>query len=546
MLRLLGPPTVHWDGVSLPWPRTRPGALLACLAYRDQWVGRDELALLLRPDVPDAEARRYLRQLIHRAARFAWAAALEVAEDRLRWRVASDVLALLQRSLVRRLGDDRFALHAFVARGATRAPDETTRDAHAAFVLAWLARLTPELVGGPAQARAVGQVHAALADVRQAWTWALERGMLAPLAEALQPLEHVLHARNSWDLAEALYGAAVRRLGDDACPPVGDGLARRLWARLQVRLANTERYLQRTDSARDRLRRVLAQEATDLRSAPSGNRDDGTNAFERVRLEALLELAKLDEFVRVYTGARQGYEAVLSEAHPGRDDDLLVQAFSGVCNLAFAVGGDLDQAMEHGETAVRVARALGDRDLLSVALINLGAAHHDMGRPRAVRRHWREAPELAAVLGHRQREAAVLDNLAAVSQTLGEVVAAREAFERSRALRYEVGDRPGAARVLLNLGRLAQREGALEEADAYVEAAVGEYEQVDDPADLAWALAVHARIRVALDDLRAARRDTERALRLGRSARDRVAMLAGLLAAAAIHGRGGDTALAIG
>ncbi len=513
----------------------------------------------LRTDAPDVPTRhRSLEHLVRQAWEALSPSATGVLERLAVFRTSFSIeaskavagadldtlLALLQRSLVRRVDDDRFELHTLVARAATRPPDEATRDAHAAFVLEWLASLTSELVGGPAQARAVGQVHAALADVQQAWTWALERGMLAPLAEALQPLEHVLHARNSWDLAEALYGAAVRRLGDVAGPPVDDGAARLLWVRLHVRLANTERQRQRTDGARRRLQSVLARLAGDVRSAPAGNRVDGADAFERVRLEALLELAKLDENVRVYASAHQGYESVLSEARPGRDDDLVVQAHTGVCNLAFAVGGDLDHAMEHGEVAVRVARALGDRDLLSVALINLGAAHHDMGRTRAARRHWREAAELADALGHRQREAAVHNNLAAASQALGEAAAAREAFERSLALRYEGGDRPGAGRVLLNLGRLAQNEGALEAADAYVEAAVREFERVDDPADLAWALAVHARIRVALDDLRAARRDTERALRLGRSARDRVAMLAGLLAAAAIHGRDGDTLLA--
>ena len=539
--------------------RTRSvGALLA-----EVRVGVDDL----RTDAPDVPTRhRSLEHLVRQAWEALSPSSRAVLERLAVFRTCFSIeaaravagadldtlLALLQRSLVRRVDDDRFELHTLVARAAARPPDEGTRDAHATFVLAWLASLTPELIGGSAQAQAVAQVHAALPDVRQAWSRALERGMLAPLAEALQPLEHVLHARNSWDLAEVLYVGAVAALGGDTGPSAGegrpsadesrssagDGAARHLWARLQVRLANAERYLQRTDSARGRLRHVLAAAARGPYAPPSDVLDDGVDTFERVRLEALLELAKLDEIVRVYDAARHGYEAVLAAARPGRDDDLLVQAHTGLCNLAFAVGGDLDHAMEHGEAAVRVARGLGDRDLLSVALVNLGAGHHDMGRLRAARRHWREAAELAATLGHRQREAAVLNNLAAVSQALGEGAAAREAFERSLALRYEVGDRTGAARVLLNLGRLAQREGALEEADTYVEAAVGAYEQVDDPADLAWALAVHARIRVELDDLRAARRDAERALRLGRSARDRVAMLAGLLAAAAIHGRG--------
>ena len=489
-------------------------------------------------DALEPPAHAALQQLTVFRGAFALAAAEQVAGADL-----DTVLALLRRSLLRRVDDDRFELHALVKRGAEQPPSAVTRDAHARYMLAWLAERAPDLTGGDGQPQALDQVHAVSADIREAWEWALEKRALGLLEAAVQPLEYALHARSLWELARELYRAGVEAFGGEGGPSDEDP-ALHLWARLQVRLANAMRQQSRTEAARTLLVSVLTRVGRAELVPPALHATTPCGA-RRLLLEARLELAKLDESVRAYQAAEQGQRAVLAAAEPGRDDDLLVQAHTGLGNVAFSVGGDLDEAMEQYEAAVELARRLGDRNLLSLALINLGAGHHDLGQHAAARRNWRQAAELAAALGHRQREAVVLNNLASASEVLGDGAAARDAYARSLALRYELGDRVGAARVLSNLGRLAQRSGALEEADAYVEASVREYERVDDPADLAWALATHARIRVELGDLRSARRAGERALRLGRLAGDRVGMLSGLLAAAAVHRHVGCEACAV-
>jgi DNA-binding SARP family transcriptional activator len=61
---LLGQPLVRHDGQPVIIPRVQSRSLLYCLGSQQQPVSRDELNLLLWPDIPDKVARRHLTQQI--------------------------------------------------------------------------------------------------------------------------------------------------------------------------------------------------------------------------------------------------------------------------------------------------------------------------------------------------------------------------------------------------------------------------------------------------------------------------------------------------
>jgi predicted ATPase len=69
---------------------------LAYLAYKNDWVSRDELAHLFWSDVTTEVARHSLRQLIKRLKVLSLPRGLEIEHERLRWQVASDVKAFKQ------------------------------------------------------------------------------------------------------------------------------------------------------------------------------------------------------------------------------------------------------------------------------------------------------------------------------------------------------------------------------------------------------------------------------------------------------------------
>ena len=71
-------------------PVDKPASLLYHLAQRGDWVTRNELAFLYRPDADADLALANVRKLLHRAREHPWAAGLEVERFRVRFQVESD------------------------------------------------------------------------------------------------------------------------------------------------------------------------------------------------------------------------------------------------------------------------------------------------------------------------------------------------------------------------------------------------------------------------------------------------------------------------
>lgn len=92
-LHLLDDPHLEKNGARLEFPSSKSLSLLFYLALRGEWVSREELADLFRPESDEATARHYLRLLLAKTREFSFAETLEVTKQRLRWLVDSDVKA---------------------------------------------------------------------------------------------------------------------------------------------------------------------------------------------------------------------------------------------------------------------------------------------------------------------------------------------------------------------------------------------------------------------------------------------------------------------
>jgi predicted ATPase len=131
------------------------------------------------------------------------------------------LLALMNKSFLRRSGDGRFSRHPLVwqyARERSEAhPDElqASRDRHAAYFLAFLAA-RHEAYQHADGARMMLEIDAELENVTAAWQWACERELRAALRSAAASLGRYCWAWGRYDLQDELFPRALEVAADDA------------------------------------------------------------------------------------------------------------------------------------------------------------------------------------------------------------------------------------------------------------------------------------------------------------------------------------------
>lgn len=103
-VQLLGPARVLLSSGAVAFEVDKRYQCLGYLAWKGDWVRRDELAFLFWPDVDTARARHSLRQLIRRVRALPWAPEVEPERQRIRWRARTDVAELMRLVAARDLG----------------------------------------------------------------------------------------------------------------------------------------------------------------------------------------------------------------------------------------------------------------------------------------------------------------------------------------------------------------------------------------------------------------------------------------------------------
>ena len=95
--KLMGTPKAHLGSGVFPFSDDKRYQLLAYLAYKGDWISREQLAYLFWPEVETSTARKNLRHLLQRVRGLDWLdGSLEAEAERLRWAVHSDVRDFLK------------------------------------------------------------------------------------------------------------------------------------------------------------------------------------------------------------------------------------------------------------------------------------------------------------------------------------------------------------------------------------------------------------------------------------------------------------------
>ncbi len=178
------------------------------------------------------------------------------------------------------------------------------------------------------------------------------------------------------------------------------------------------------------------------------------------RLRARLTIAQ-GLFSRYVGDAEEGEDLLLEGLALAREvgDRRAMALALNVLGILAALRGAFEEQERRFRESLALYQALGDRLKTAILLNNLAIAARIQNRYEEGERLCWESLALARELGYRRGEARALQNLALLAQTQGRYAEARRFHLQSLRAFRESGDRWGVALALGNLGDLAYRQG---------------------------------------------------------------------------------------
>ena len=187
-----------------------------------------------------------------------------------------------------------------------------------------------------------------------------------------------------------------------------------------------------------------------------------------------------------FVHAHRRHETALAIAREIGDTALAARALVNLGAVADEQGFP-EQAAEYLEEALHTSRAIGDQRAVAVALANLGQVAISLAEyPRAAEL-LNESVLAFRALGDPRSEAAILANLGLMSLMAGDAAVAHHCHQEALRVFRELGDGPAEAAELLNLGHAAQHLGEWDEAESLYDQARDHFVHLGDRSGVAFA-----------------------------------------------------------
>ena len=334
---------------------------------------------------------------------FTRAAAEQVAEVSMR-----SLLALLEKSLIKRSPGGRFDIHELVKQyaaeklGETAEEEQATLDRHCTYYATFLQQRESQ-VKGRGQPNALQEIDIEIDNIRSAWDWAVGKGRMPALERFMEALAHFYSIRS-------LHKEGV------------------------------EAFRQATDRFTE----------------------------ETVVLGRLLTFRSLFEWwLRRFQRAVECAERSLAILNRlGAPPEVLALAHL-IAGVAYPRPEGLEQAKAHFVKALQFARSAGDVFVEPRALHNLGITAEIEGSVAEAERHYRQGIDLFRQTDEPWGLTLGLKGLGRLLETLGDREAARRCYLESLTVARGIKDSLALVETLILLGALSYEEGQFEQARGY-------------------------------------------------------------------------------
>jgi len=418
------------------------------------------------------------------------------------------LVALVNKSLVRVLAPGRYALHEVVRQFAAEQVAKPQPITEHTNVQARYARYYLQFVQqqtglfGQHPHKAVAHILQELDNVRQAWHWGVAHQLIDELAQALPNLAHVYDLAGLYQEAVALWQLASEHW--QVATPTEPKAVITLRAHLALEQARARAVIGHYAQAITCAELALAQaqrvgnsslQAAALHQLGVARYRQGDQAAALPLLEKAVTFAQTTDAARLtadcllslgevqmYQGAAAGW-ASFKEAlalYQTIGDRRGEGAALNSLGLFAHMQSNFSQGKEFFEQALQIHRALGDRHNEAVTLNCLGNFYSKQANYTESDHYLRQTLQLVRDIGYRVGEMQALSGLGVNQMLQKQATAARAYFEQALPIARQSGYVRGEGVILNNLGNLASDEQAYARAEQCYRAALSVAQQSGD------------------------------------------------------------------
>ncbi|MBN1873181.1 MAG: GAF domain-containing protein [Anaerolineae bacterium] len=213
------------------------------------------------------------------------------------------------------------------------------------------------------------------------------------------------------------------------------------------------------------------------------------------QIEVVTHQVELANRLGNHLSARESANSALELARQVGDRKLEADSLDVLGEAHFRLG-ELDQAYACHTLALYICRELSDRNSEAHNLWHLGVIARMSGKGEEAQEHLKSAQKLFRALGNQQGEADILNEL---GNQAGDYAQEREYYEQSLALAQVMSDQHRMSRSYNNLALTYWALGLYDRAREYIESAVNIVRELEGRANLAYHLETLGRVYLGLE-----------------------------------------------
>ncbi|MDQ4076341.1 MAG: tetratricopeptide repeat protein, partial [Chloroflexota bacterium] len=359
--------------------------------------------------------------------------------------------ALVDKSLLRWEADGRYQIHELLRQYAEQQLVQSSQKAvqscqrHAVYYTDFLYRRTDAMLGGR-QREAADEIAPELENIRAAWQWAVQHGMVDAIGRAIEPLSMFCHMQGKYLDAARMFDDALHNLAieDPSTQPVKALVLLEVgWIAIRLgQFDKAEKVFRQCHAIYQRL---------DLLPLPGLGTDP---------LLGLSTLASIHgDYAEAQQLAQQACETAATQNHLHNHQN----ANQLLANVAYAQG-EYEKAQAYAEAAYEAAQRVGDRWFMAYALNELGQAARALGDYAAARRHFEASYASREAFSDPEGMALAMNRLGDIALRQQQFEEAQQLYEESVAIYRKINDKGGLAAAYQGLGTTAVAQGDFESA----------------------------------------------------------------------------------